>query len=62
MQRELYEQLVAAGDKAVYFLPGEGLIGDDGEAIVDYVHQTDLGQLRYARNFVAFLEKEGIKF
>ena len=61
-QRELYEQLVAAGDKAVYFLPGEGLIGDDGEAIVDYVHQTDLGQLRYARNFVAFLEKEGIKF
>lgn len=47
-QRALYEGLKAAGDKNVHYVTAEGLIGDDGEAHVDYTHQTDLGQLRYA--------------
>ena len=56
-QYEIYERLVKAGDKNVYFVPGEGLTGDDGEATVDYVHQTDLGQLRYADELFPLLNK-----
>ena len=48
-QKELYKQLAAAGDKKVYFVSGEKLIGTDGEATVDYTHQTDLGALRYSK-------------
>jgi len=59
-QREIYDRLVAAGEKNIYFLGSDDLIGHDGEATVDGTHQTDLGQMRYAEFFLSFLEKNGI--
>lgn len=56
-QKELYKQLAAAGDKKVYFVSGEKLIGTDGEATVDYTHQTDLGALRYSQVIYPLLKK-----
>lgn len=47
--REKYEQLVKEGDKNLYYLPADGLIGDDNEASVDGLHYTDLGFTRFAK-------------
>jgi hypothetical protein len=54
-QYELYEKFVAAGHSNLYFVPGTDLNGPDGEATVDYVHTTDLGQLRYAQKLFPLL-------
>jgi len=43
-----YERLLAAGVKGLHYLPGEDLLGDDGEATVDGSHPTDLGFARQA--------------
>ena len=56
-QREIYNRLKAAGQKNLYYVSGSRLIGTDGEATVDYVHQTDLGQLRYAEVLYPLLKK-----
>ncbi|MBR3562330.1 MAG: SGNH/GDSL hydrolase family protein [Bacteroidales bacterium] len=48
-QHTIYERVKAAGDKNLYYVSGKDLNGSDGEATVDYVHTTDLGQLRYAQ-------------
>jgi len=46
--RKGYEQLVAAGVRDLYYVKGEHLLGDDGEAAVDGSHPSDLGMLRMA--------------
>jgi len=46
--RKAYEQLVAAGVRDLYYVKGEHLLGDDGEAAVDGSHPSDLGMLRMA--------------
>jgi len=46
--REEYEKIKREGDKNVYYLANDGLIGSDGEATVDGIHFTDLGFLRFA--------------
>jgi hypothetical protein len=43
-----YEKLLAGGDKNLHYLPGEILLGDDGEDTVDGSHPTDLGFIRQA--------------
>ena len=43
-----YARLRKAGVKNLYYIPGDHLLGDDGEATVDGVHPTDLGFLRMA--------------
>ena len=48
-QRTVYERLLAAGYKNLHYVDGALLNGPDGEATVDYVHTTDLGQMRYAQ-------------
>ena len=52
---QLYERLVSAGEKGLYYVPGEGLIGTDGEATVDGSHFTDLGMMRYASTLSNFI-------
>jgi lysophospholipase L1-like esterase len=47
-QRSAFDQLVAAGIKQLYYLPGEQLLGVDGEAATDGSHPNDLGMVRYA--------------
>ena len=56
-QRTMYKRLKAAGYGKLYLVSGEKLIGTDGEATVDYVHQTDLGAMRYAEALYPILKK-----
>lgn len=53
--RVVFEKLVSAGDVNVYYLTGEKLLGDDGEATVDSSHPTDLGFVRQADAFFEVL-------
>jgi lysophospholipase L1-like esterase len=46
--RAEYEKLLKAGDKALYYIEGETLLGNDSEDTVDGSHPTDLGFLRQA--------------
>jgi hypothetical protein len=46
--RGIYEKLVGSGVKGLHLVPGEGLLGEDGEGTVDGVHPTDLGFWRMA--------------
>ncbi|MCR5003960.1 MAG: SGNH/GDSL hydrolase family protein [Bacteroidales bacterium] len=55
--RAVYEKLRKAGDKNLFYVPAEGLIGNDGEATVDGTHFTDLGMLRYAETLAPVLKK-----
>ncbi len=55
--RAAHAGLVAEGVRGLHYLPGEELLGDDGEATVDASHPTDLGFLRQARAFLPVLQK-----
>lgn len=46
-QKELFASLKEKGEKRIWYLSSEGLIGYDGEATVDGIHFTDLGAVRY---------------
>ncbi len=52
-----YARLRKAGVKNLYYIPGDHLLGDDGEATVDGVHPTDLGFLRIAETIGPVLDK-----
>ena len=43
-----YEGLVADGVKGLYYVPGDTLLGADGESTVDGSHPNDLGMMRMA--------------
>lgn len=53
--RAAYERLVKAGVKNLHYLPGEELLGHDGEDTVDASHPTDLGFMRHAEAFIRVL-------
>ena len=44
--RQIFEQRVKAGDRKLFYVRGDKLLGDDGEGTVDRVHPTDLGFMR----------------
>jgi lysophospholipase L1-like esterase len=46
--RAAYERLTGNGIGGLHYVPGETLLGADGEATVDGTHPTDLGFLRMA--------------
>jgi lysophospholipase L1-like esterase len=46
--RKEYERLVSEGVTGLTYVPGDALLGDDGEGTVDGTHPTDLGFLRMA--------------
>jgi lysophospholipase L1-like esterase len=50
-----YESLKKSGVKNLYYIPGEHLLGDDGEGSVDGSHPTDLGSMRQADIFAKVL-------
>ena len=56
-QRRLYEKLEKAGEKNIYYISAEGMIGDDGEATVDSIHFTDLGAMRYVDHVLPVIKK-----
>lgn len=55
--REAYEKRLAAGDKHLLYIKGEGMLGDDDEATVDSSHPTDLGFFRMAELFEGYLRQ-----
>lgn len=56
-QKELFERLRRQGEKLIYYVPADKLIGNDGEATVDGIHFTDLGMERYARVMLPVMKK-----
>ncbi|MDZ4699067.1 MAG: SGNH/GDSL hydrolase family protein [Rhodothermales bacterium] len=46
--RRTYARLLDDGVDRLYYLDGEQLLGDDGEAATDGSHPNDLGMVRYA--------------
>jgi hypothetical protein len=49
--REVFDSLVAAGVPNLHYLPGDDLLGSDGEGAVDGSHPTDLGFVRNAQAY-----------
>ncbi len=56
-QRSLYKKLKKAGEKKLYYVSTDGLIGNDGEATVDGVHFTDLGMMRYVDKMLPVMRR-----
>ena len=44
----VFKALKAKGEKNIYMISSEKMLGEDGEATIDGVHFTDLGMMRYA--------------
>ncbi len=55
--RAAFERLTEKGIQGLSYLPGETLLGSDGEATVDGTHPTDLGFQRMADAFEPVLRK-----
>ena len=47
-QKQLFKKLKSQGEKKIYYIKGDKMVGADGDAFVDGTHLTDLGMLRYA--------------
>ncbi|MBR7005240.1 MAG: hydrolase, partial [Bacteroidales bacterium] len=45
--KAVYDKLKKAGEKKIYYIKGDTMLGTDGEATVDGTHFTDLGMVRY---------------
>lgn len=56
-QKRLYLRLKKSGEKKIYYISAEGMIGDDGEATVDGIHFTDLGMMRYVDHVLPTIKK-----
>lgn len=56
-QKRLFARLRKAGEKRIYYVGAEGMIGDDGEATVDGIHFTDLGAMRYVEHLLPVVKK-----
>ena len=56
-QKRLFDRLKKAGEKRIYYIGAEGMIGDDGEATVDGTHFTDLGAMRYVDHVMPTIKK-----
>ena len=55
--RNAYEILVTEGIRDLVYVPGDHLMGDDGEATVDGSHPSDLGMMRQAEILAAVLKE-----
>lgn len=53
--RAAYDSLIAQGVGDLYYLEGERLLGDDGEATTDGSHPSDLGMFRMAESLLPTL-------
>jgi hypothetical protein len=53
--RAAFQRLKKSGVKDLYYIPGDSLLGDDGEGTVDNSHPTDLGFMRQADAFAKVL-------
>ncbi len=56
-QKRLFTRLKKSGEKKIYYIGADGMIGDDGEATVDGIHFTDLGMMRYVDHVLPVIRK-----
>lgn len=56
-QKRLFRKLRKSGERRIYYVGAEGMIGDDGEATVDGIHFTDLGAVRYVEHILPVVRK-----
>lgn len=56
-QMRLFKKLKKAGERNIYYISAEGMIGDDGDATVDAIHFTDLGAMRYVEHVLPVIRK-----
>lgn len=56
-QKRLFARLKKQGEKKIYYISADGMIGDDGEATVDGIHFTDLGAMRYVEHVLPVFRK-----
>lgn len=56
-QKRLFKKLKKQGQKNIYYLKSDDMVGKDNEAFVDGIHFTDLGMLRYAEWLTPHLKK-----
>lgn len=56
-QKRLFKKLKKSGEKRIYYISAEGMIGDDGEATVDATHFTDLGAMRYVDHVLPVIKR-----
>ena len=54
--REGYQALLSKGVKGLSYIPGESLLGHDGEATMDGSHPSDLGFYRQAKYMAPFIK------
>ena len=55
--KAVYDKLKKAGEKKIYYIKGDTMLGTDGEATVDGTHFTDLGMVRYTEYVLPTLKK-----
>lgn len=55
--KRIFQERKKDGDKNIYYVKADKLIGDDNEATVDGVHLTDMGFLRIAENLYPAIQK-----
>lgn len=53
--RQAYERLTRTGVADLHYLPGDRLLGTDGEGATDGSHPNDLGMMRYADSYETVL-------
>ena len=56
-QLRVYQKLKKAGEKKIYYVKSEGMLGDDQESTVDGTHFTDLGMMRYVDHILPTIKK-----
>lgn len=56
-QLRVYQKLKKAGEKNIYYVKSEGMLGNDNEATVDGTHFTDLGMVRYVDHILPTIKK-----
>lgn len=54
---QIFKQLKKEGERNIYYVHSDDMLGDDGEATVDGIHFTDLGMMRYAELLYPVLRK-----
>jgi lysophospholipase L1-like esterase len=55
--KKVYSKRKKEGDLALFYVPSDRLLGNDGEATVDGVHPTDLGFLRMAEGITPVVKQ-----
>ena len=55
--KAVFEKLKKSGEKKIYYIKGDKMLGLDSEATVDGTHFTDLGMVRYTEYVLPTLRK-----